>query len=295
MILEIALGGYFGSISLQADGWHMGTHAAALSISLFAYRYARHHAQDPRFTFGTGKVGILGGFTSAVVLLSVAILMMIEAIERLLDPRMIQFEEALVVAIIGLAVNLVSVRILGSEHQHSNISDHDQVHHNDQESPHYTDHNLRAAYIHVRADALTSILAILALLAGKIIGWLWLDAVVGILGGLVISRWAIGLLGQTGHILLDRQADSKLADVIRTTFEEDADTRLCDLHVWNLGTNDMAAIISLVTHFPRPVEHYRQLIATIPTLKHVTIEIHPCEDEACMLLNHNKIKTPAQI
>jgi cation diffusion facilitator family transporter len=285
MGLEIAAGTVFGSMALLADGWHMGTHAAALGITLFAYRYANRHACDPRYTFGTGKIGVLGGFSSAIVLQIVALMMMFEATRRLFSPQAIRFSEAIAVAVVGLIVNLVSVRLLGSDHHH----EHENVeHHAPGEAEHehehheHEDHNLKAAYLHVLADALTSVLAIIALLAGSLFGWVWLDAVMGIVGGLVISRWAIGLLRETGHILLDGQSDAELVEQIRSRLENDADTRLCDLHVWQVGANAAAAIISLVTHYPRPVEHYRDLVNSIPALKHITVEINTCQDAPCI-------------
>ena len=275
MGLEIAAGALFGSMALLADGWHMGTHAAALGITLFAYRYARKQANNPRFTFGTGKISILGGFTSAVVLQVVAILMGIEAIGRLLSPQAIRFGEAIAVAVVGLAVNLLSVRLLASNHHH-------HTHEDGGHQPQHEDHNIKAAYLHVLADALTSVLAIIALVAGSFLGWVWLDAVMGLVGSLVISRWAFGLLRETGHILLDGQANEELVTKIRSLLEADADTRLADLHVWQVSEHNAAAIISLVTHFPRPVAHYRSLLASLPGLAHVTIEINLCEDEACL-------------
>jgi cation diffusion facilitator family transporter len=294
MGLEIAAGMIFGSMALLADGWHMGTHAAALAITVFAYRYATRHARDPRYTFGTGKISVLGGFTSAVVLQIVAIIMMFEATRRLFAPQTIHFSEAIAVAVVGLIVNLVSVRLLGSdhhhhehEHEHEEQHTHSEADHQHLEAEHdhphpHEDHNLKAAYLHVLADALTSVLAIIALLAGSVFGWVWLDAVMGIVGGLVISRWAIGLLRETGQILLDGQADEQLVTQIRTRLENDADTRLCDLHVWKVGDNEAAAIISLVTHYPQPVEHYRELINSVPSLKHITVEINTCEDAPCL-------------
>jgi len=289
MSLEIAAGMVFGSMALLADGWHMGTHAAALGITLFAYRYASRHASDPRYTFGTGKIGVLGGFTSAVVLQIVALIMMFEATRRLFAPQTIRFTEAIAVAVVGLLVNLVSVRLLGTDHHHEEHShaheEHDKLEehtHEPDDHHHHEDHNLKAAYLHVLADALTSVLAIIALLAGSVFGWVWMDAVMGIVGGLVISRWAIGLLRETGQILLDGQADEKLVTQVRAILENDADTRLCDLHVWQVGANDAAAIISLVTHYPRPVEHYRGLVNSIPALKHITVEINTCEDAPCI-------------
>ena len=274
MGLEIAAGAIFGSMALLADGWHMGTHAAALGITLFTYRYASRHAGNPRYTFGTGKISVLGGFTSAVVLQIVAILMMFESAGRFFAPQPIRFGEAIAVAVLGLVVNLVCARILGDNHRHANPEQGNYSH--------TEDHNLKAAYLHVLADALTSVLAIIALLAGSFFGWIWLDALMGIVGSLVITKWAVGLLRETGHILLDGQADEKLIAQVRSVLESDADTRLSDLHVWQIGANEAAAIISLVTHYPRPVEHYRKLVNAIPALKHVTIEINECEGEPCL-------------
>lgn len=296
MGLEIAAGIYYGSLALLADGWHMGTHAAALGISLFAYSYARRHAGDARFTFGTGKISVLGGFTSAVVLQIVAIIMMFEAVRRLVNPQMIQFEEAIMVAIVGLIVNLVSVRMLGGHHHvdtKESAHEHDHDAHQGHIHAQNEDHNLRAAYLHVVADAMTSVLAIIALGAGRIFGWVWLDAIMGIVGGLVISRWAIGLLRSTGHILLDGRPADGLTHHIQTALESEADTRLSDLHVWQVGSSDAVAIISLVTHYPRPVEHYRKLISDIPNLKHVTIEVHTCEDEPCIPIDVSILGSPA--
>jgi cation diffusion facilitator family transporter len=269
MVFEI-LGGYiFGSMALLADGWHMGTHAAALGLTMFAYWYTRKQARNPRYTFGTGKVNVLGGFSSAIILQIIAVLMMIESAQRLINPQTIRYTEAIIVAIIGLVVNLVCVRLLGD-------------HHSDEEAHQHKDHNLKAAYFHVLADALTSVLAIAALIAGRSFGWAWMDALMGIVGGVLISRWAIGLLRETGHILLDGSTDDELIKRIKTTIESEADSRISDLHVWKISDHSSAAILSLVTHFPRPVEHYRNLLSVIPNLLHVTIEINPCTDEPCL-------------
>jgi len=274
MMVEIITGALFGSMALQADGWHMGTHAAALGITLFAYRYARRHASDPRYSFGTGKISVLGGFTSAIVLMVVAILMAVEAGKRLIDPQPIQYTEAIIVAIIGLAVNLISVRLLGEDHHShgSDALDHDHEHH-------HTDHNLKAAYLHVLADALTSVLAISALLVGRVFGWVWMDAVMGIVGGLVISRWAIGLLRETRYILLDGRCEDKVIDRVREVVEQTEDTRVCDLHVWKISDRASAAILSLVTHDPQPVEYYHRLISQISEIRHAMIEIYKCSDK----------------
>ena len=277
MGLEIAAGALFGSMALLADGWHMGTHAAALGITLFAYRFARRQTNNPRFTFGTGKISVLGGYTSAVVLLVVALLMGIEAIGRLVSPQPIRFSEAIVVAVVGLGVNLLSVWLLGTNHHPHEQDDLDHAH---------EDHNLKAAYLHVLADALTSVLAIIALVAGSFLGWVWLDAVMGLVGGLVITRWALGLLLETGHVLLDGQASEARVTKVRALLEADADNRVADLHVWQVSERDAAAIISIVTHYPRPADHYRSLLTSLPELAHVTIEVIACEDEACLAEAH---------
>jgi len=286
MTLEISAGAAFGSMALLADGWHMGTHAAALGITLFAYIYARRHADDPRYSFGVGKIGVLAGFSSAIVLLVIALLMAGESFQRLLAPQPIQFNEAIFVAVIGLAVNLFSAFLLQRDPAH----DHDHHHHHDDEEDHehaedgQQDHNLKAAYLHVLADALTSVLAIAALLAGKSFGWTWLDAAMGIVGALVITRWSVGLLGDTSQILLDRTGNPALVARIKSTLEAEADNRVCDLHIWKVSSTQFAAIVSLVTHFPRPIEHYRFLLKDFPMLIHITLEIYHCEGEPCIPL-----------
>ena len=274
MIVEIAAGLLFGSMALLADGWHMSTHAAALGITLVAYIYARQLADDRRFTFGTGKMGVLAGFSSAIVLLMVALLMAFEAFQRLLAPRPIQYNEAILVAVIGLSVNLFSAFLL-KDHEHGEGHGH---HHHEHDHPH-EDHNLKAAYLHVLADALTSVLAIIALLAGKVFGWSWMDAIMGIVGALVITRWSLGLMRETGSILLDRSADEHILQEIHQRLEKDADNRLADLHVWKISSNQYAGAVSVVTHFPRPASHYRELLAPLDELVHITIEIHQCLSE----------------
>ncbi len=278
MVVEISAGYLFGSMALLADGWHMGTHVAALSITLFAYRYARSHADNPQFSFGTGKVGSLGGFASAVALAIVAVLMGVESMQRLLAPQSIHFDEAILVAVVGLVVNLLSAWLLqgGSEHHHHHHNDH---HHHDGHH-HHQDHNLRAAYLHVLADALTSLLAIVALLCGKALGWIWMDALMGIVGAVVITRWSLGLLRETSGVLLDHSADRELLEQVRQSIESDADNRIADLHVWRVGNNQFAAIISLVTHQPRDAAHYRGLLAQFGRLVHTTVEVHRCESGA---------------
>ncbi len=279
MVVEIVAGYLFGSMALLADGWHMGTHVAALAISLFAYRYARRHAENPRFSFGTGKVTALGGFTSAVTLAMVALLMGVESIERLVSPETIRFNQAIAVAVLGLIVNLVSAWLLhgGAGGHHHHHHDAHQPHH------HHHDQNLRAAYMHVLADALTSVLAIVALIAGKYFGWVWMDALMGIVGAVLITRWSIGLLQDTSAVLLDSVPSESLDRAIKEAIEGDSDNRIVDLHVWQLGPGSFGVIISLVTHEPRDPEHYKALIAHLHSLQHVTIEVNACEGAACKM------------
>lgn len=277
MVIEIVAGTVYGSMALLADGWHMATHVAAFGIAVFAYRYARRHAHNPRFTFGTGKVGVLGGFASAVALGVVALFMVLESTSRLLQPQSIHFNEAILVAIIGLAVNLVSGALLAGHHDH-----HDHDDHHGHDHAHHHDHNFRAAYLHVVADALTSVFAIVALLAGKYWGWMWLDPAMGLVGAAVIARWSFGLLRDTSAILLDGHVDDATRDAIRALIEADADNRVADLHVWYLGPKHLAASITIVTHSPRAPAHYKQLLAKYPELAHVQIEVNPCMDPLCM-------------
>ncbi|MBI5064492.1 MAG: CDF family Co(II)/Ni(II) efflux transporter DmeF [Desulfatitalea sp.] len=281
MALEIITGMLFGSMALLADGWHMGTHAAALGITAVAYYFARTYARDQRFTFGTGKIGVLGGFSSAVILAVVAFLMALESVQRLFNPQSIRFNEALMVAAIGLGVNLASALLLQAHHHHGQKDDanhdHEHAHHH-----HHHDHNMRSAYLHVLADAVTSVLAIVALTAGKIWNWIWLDALMGIVGAVIISKWAWGLLRDTAKILLDRDFDMHVVEHIYRLIESDADNRIADLHLWKIGANQLAGIISLVTHFPQPPDHYKQLLATLHDLVHVTVEVIQCDTEPCI-------------
>lgn len=268
MVMEIGAGYAFGSMALLADGWHMGTHAAALGISLFAYSYARRHAHNHEFSFGTGKVGILGGYTSAVVLGLVALLMVVESLERLISPHAIQFDQALVVAVVGLVVNLVSALMLTGHHDHGHDHHHQHGHHHD--------HNLRAAYLHVVADALTSVLAIVALIAGKMYGLTWMDPLMGIVGALIITRWSYGLLRDTAGILLDRKSGAEIQMAVKKVIEGDSDDRIADLHIWHVNASEMAAIVSIVTHAPQPPEHYKARLSDISGLAHVTVEVQIC-------------------
>lgn len=284
MVLEITAGLLFGSMALLADGWHMATHVAALSITALAYWYARRHANNPRYTFGTGKIGVLGGFASAVALAVVALVMALESLQRFFMDVTIQFPEAIAVAVVGLVVNLVSAWLLRDHHDHHYGHDHGHGHAHDEDDDHthHRDHNLHAAYLHVLADALTSLLAIIALVAGMFLGWLWLDAVMGIVGALIITRWSWGLLRDTSAILLDSAVRPTTGEAVRTAIEADADNRVADLHLWRVGPHHLAAIISVVTHYPQPPEHYKALLHDIPDLAHISVEVQPCTSEPCL-------------
>lgn len=272
MIVEILAGSVFGSMALLADGWHMGTHVAAFMITIFAYRYARKHADNPSYAFGTGKVSVLGGFASAVALAVVALVMLIESMQRIIDPHTIQFNEAIAVASLGLFVNVISAFLLKDDHHH---------HHDHGDHHHHHDHNLRAAYFHVLADALTSLLAIIALVSGKYFGWGWLDPIMGIVGAVIITRWSYGLLKQTGPILLDGSIEETYQAAVKETIEKDSDNQISDIHIWKVGANHYAAIISLVTRFPKSTEYYKELLNDFHKLSHITIEVNACDGVTC--------------
>jgi cation diffusion facilitator family transporter len=276
MLLEVAAGMAFGSMSLLADGWHMGTHVAAFMIAIVAYRYARRHADSRKFAFGPGKVSVLGGFASAIALAAAALLMLVESLQRLLSPQTIHFNEAILVAVLGLTVNIVSAYLLRDHHEHH--QDYDAAHN----TGHHHDHNLKAAYLHVLADALTSVLAIGALLFGKYLGWNWLDPVIGIIGAAVIARWAWGLLRETGVILLDGSIDEPYLAAVQEKIESELDNRVADMHVWRVGPADYAAILSIVTHHPQKIEYYKGLLADFKEISHLTIELNVCESESCL-------------
>ncbi len=277
MVIELVAGWLTGSMALLADGWHMGSHAAALGIAAFAYSFARRHAESERFSFGTGKVSALAGFASALLLAVVAVLMAVESVQRLLQPVTVRFDEAMVVAVLGLAVNVASALLLSG----GRTAGHDHDHHG-HDHGHHHDHNLRAAYLHVVADALTSVLAIVALAAGKWLGWVWLDPAVAIAGSVLIGWWAWGLLKSTGLVLLDASDDSSLEAEIVQRIEADADNRVADLRLWRIGGDQRALILSVVTHQPRSAEHYKALLSGMTGLEHVTIEVFVCQDEPCI-------------
>ncbi|MDF1591181.1 MAG: CDF family Co(II)/Ni(II) efflux transporter DmeF [Desulfobacterales bacterium] len=271
MTIEIIAGFIYGSMALLADGWHMGTHAAALGITAFAYSYARRNAEDPRYSFGTGKVGVLGGYSSAIILAVVALLMAAESLKRLFSPTPIRFNEAIAVAVIGLAVNLISAFLL--QRRDGRSHHHDAGHH------HPEDYNLKAAYLHVLADALTSVLAIMALFTGKVFGWIWMDPLMGIVGSAVISRWAYGLLKDTSKILLDRNVGRDTVSAVRAAIESDAESKISDIHIWQVGSHQHAVMISIVTRDPKPPAYYKNLIAEIMDSQHVTIEVNHCKEQ----------------
>jgi cation diffusion facilitator family transporter len=273
----------FHSMALLADGWHMATHVMAFMIAIFAYRYSRIHQQDQTFAFSPAKVGILGGFASSIALAMVALMMVAQSAERLLFPEMISFDEATIVAVVGLVINLVSALLLSDHHDHSHHHGHDDHHHHDdhEHEHHHHDHNLRAAYLHVMADALTSVLAIVALLAGKYYGWVWLDAVMGFVGAVVILIWAWGLIKETSPILLDQSVGEDFQQSIRLAIEEDGEAKIVDLHVWRLTASHCAAIISLVSQTPKSPSYYKGLLAGLVDIDHLTIEINACVGDDC--------------
>ena len=278
MVVEIAAGTIYGSMALVADGWHMSTHAAAMLIAALAYLYARRNAKNPRFTFGTGKVGDLAAFASAIVLALVALLIGWESVVRLANPIPISFPQAIFVAVIGLIVNLVSAWLLRDDHDHhhGHSHHHDHSHDHDHRAEHHgRDQNLRAAYLHVLADALTSVLAIIALIAGSIYGWIWLDPLMGIVGSLVIARWSWGLMRDTGSTMLDyRQAGDPVSAKIRSIIEEAGD-KISDLHVWQLGPGHHAAIVAVITESDTAPAVYRERLAETVGLSHITVEVNP--------------------
>lgn len=301
MVAEIVAGTIYGSMALVADGWHMSTHATAMLIAALAYSFARRNARNPRFTFGTGKMGDLAAFASAIVLALVALMIAWESLLRLESPRPIDVPQAMAVAALGLAVNLLSAWLLRDDHHHGHHGhhhphghDHHDHHHEEHDheghdheghdhqelghhghAPHARDNNLHAAYLHVLADALTSVLAIVALLAAGLYGWLWLDPAMGIFGALVIARWSWGLIRDAGSVLLDYVSpEEDLPDEIRQAIETPTE-RITDLHVWQLGPGHHGAIVALASAEPKPPSHYRRKLSAIRELSHVTVEVEP--------------------
>ncbi len=285
MLAEIAAGWWFNSMALLADGWHMSSHAVAIGLSAFAYAAARRYARDPRFAFGTWKIEVLAGFASALFLLGVAAMMVFGSLERLWSPAPIHYREAVVVAVLGLLVNLLCARLLGGahhHHHHHDHHDHDHDHGHDHPPRHGHDLNLRSAYLHVLADAATSVLAIGALLGGWFLGWAWLDPAMGIVGAVLVALWAKGLLQETGRVLLDREMDHPVAQEIRDGVEQalaDSETRVADLHVWRVGREAYACALTVVTHSPTlNAEQVRACFSMHEEIRHSTVEIQRCGD-----------------
>ena len=288
MIAEIIGGHVYGSMALVADGWHMSTHAGALGIAAVAYRFARRHVGDPRFTFGTGKLGELAAFASAVILLIVALIIIYESGQRLLAPIPIDFAEAIVIAAIGLVVNVVSaVALFDQDHHHGHGHEHghDHGHHHahgghtdHHHHQHDADYNYRAAYVHVLADALTSVTAIVALGAGLLYGWTFLDPLMGIVGAFVIVSWSISLMRSAGAVLVDAVPDRRLAARVRERLEIDGD-RLSDLHLWRLGPGHTGLIASVVSDHPQAPNAYKKRLQGLSGFSHVTVEVNRCEGE----------------
>jgi len=280
MVVEIVGGTLFGSIALVADGWHMATHVAALAIAALAYLFARRHAEDVRFSLGTGKFGELAAFASAIILGMIAVGIGYESLLRLFDPVTIHYQEAIPIAALGLCVNLASAWLLRGDHGHGHGHDHAHDHHHNHHhhaggGPDH-DTNLRAAYVHVLADALVSLLAIIGLSAAWIFGWRFMDPVVGLIGAGVIASWAAGLIRSAGGVLLDSVPDADLAHRIRHRLEVGGD-RLADLHLWQLGPGHAAVIASIVSDRPQPPAEYKKRLAGMPGLSHVTVEVNPCD------------------
>jgi cation diffusion facilitator family transporter len=272
MVGEIAGGMLFGSMALLADGWHMATHAAALGIAGAAYAFARRHAHNPRFSFGTGKFGDLAAFASAIILGLIALQIAFESVMRLFNPVAIAYGEAITIAVVGLAVNVLSAWLLRDDDHHHG---HDHDHAQDHDHAHHRDNNLRAAYIHVITDAATSVLAILALAGGIFTQWTWMDPAVGIIGSVVIGAWAFGLIRDAGAVLLDVTQDKEVEAAIRERLETDGD-RVTDLHLWQVGPGHRAAVVSLVSDHPMPPAAYKSRLTEVSGLSHITVEVEPC-------------------
>lgn len=288
MVVEIIAGVVYGSMALLADGLHMASHAVALSINAFAYVYARRHAHDSRFSFGTGKVNTLGGYTGAVLLAGFALAMVVESIDRFIRPVEIEFNQAIFVAVLGLIVNGASVLILGHHHHpeaahdvETDLKEHRHHHADDQSHnhshSHHHDHNLVSAYLHVLADALTSLLAIFALLAAKYFGFIWADPLMGIVGAILVARWSVSLLHSTSVVLLDRQGPDAMRETITNRIEDDGGNRVVDLHIWAIGPQMYSAIVSVVASEPRDPDYYKTLIPEGLGIVHTVVEVHAAD------------------
>ena len=285
MVVEISGGWWFNSMAVLADGWHMSSHALALGLAAFAYACARRYANDRRFAFGTWKIEILGGYTSAILLLGVAALMVVQSVQRLLEPSPIHYREAIAIAVVGLLVNLICAWLLRDQHDHPGHHHHGHSHdgahaHHDHDHGHGHGHghgqdlNLRSAYLHVLADAATSVLAIIALLGGMMLGLTWLDPVMGLVGAVLVSVWAWGLVRDTGKILLDAQMDAPVVEEIRQAVEDgQVDARISDLHVWQVGRGKWACTVAVVTSGDVDAEYFRQAISIHEEVVHLTVEV----------------------
>ncbi len=285
MLLEIVAGYWFNSMALLADGWHMASHMVAIGLAALAYLLARRYAADHRFTFGTWKIEVLAGFASALLLVVVALFMIGESLLRFWAPAAIGFDEALVVAVVGLLVNLLSAWLLRDEHDHGHGHGDDAHSHAERGHAHAhgapgKDLNRHAAFIHVLTDALTSVAAIIALLGGKLFGWGWLDPAMGIIGALVILVWARGLLRDTAKALLDREMDDPLVGKVREALERVPDTEVTDLHLWRVGRSQYSCILSVVTHQPHTADRYKAALQPFAQLVHITAEVNRCGERA---------------
>ncbi len=279
MVVEIVAGIAYGSMALLADGLHMGSHAVALTINAFAYIYARRHAHNERYSFGTGKVNTLGGYTGAILLAIFAAMMAWESVMRLIDPVAIAFNQAIFVATLGLIVNGASVFILGDNHSHDHSHDHSHEHaHGHGHEHHHHDHNLKSAYLHVLADALTSLLAIVALLVGKYFGAIWMDPLMGIVGAILVGRWSFGLLKTTSAILLDEQGSDEIAQSIKQAIEFSDDHRIVDFHLWTVGPGIYASVLSVVSRAPQEPAYFKSLVPDHLPIQHISIEVHKYEE-----------------
>lgn len=281
MVVEVVAGVLFGSMALLADGLHMASHAAALSVNAFAYAYARRHARNTQYSLGTGKVNALGGFSGAVLLAVFAIMMAWESFGRLIDPVEIIFNQAILVAVFGLIVNGICAFILGVDEVPMCLrgqGDHHghQYHHHEHTHDHDHDHNLKSAYLHVMADALTSVLAIFALLTAKYFGFIWMDPAMGIVGAILVALWSFGLLRTTSRVLLDQQGPESIRHKIRESIEQDKDSQVVDLHLWSIGTDLYAVVIVVVAHEPTTPDKYKTRIPSDLGLAHISIEVHKC-------------------
>ena len=289
MVVELVAGSLYGSMALLADGWHMATHVGALGITALAYYYARRHASDPAFSFGTGKFGDLAGFSSAMILAVISLIIAYQSVTRLFAPVAISFDEAILVASVGLCVNLLSAYLLherleggdspdrhGHEataaHQHG----HSHGHREDHDHAQHRDYNIRSAHLHVLADGLTSFLAVIALVTGRNYGWVWMDPMMGIVGSIVIARWSYGLMRDSAKVLLDAQASPELAAEIRRAVEAGSEDRVADLHLWRLGPGHFGAIVSIVSDRPRPASEFKSRLAHRRELAHLTVEVNAC-------------------